>query len=356
MTMLFMDSFQWVDSAEVGTTLENLMKERYLDANLDAGDDADFQTPPGGSPRVALTYKDSVSNYLRYVIPASNEVYISFRSKFVNDSSSASSDIIRFVDTNGSTQHAALTMDDNHTFQIRVRGSTLVDEVIPRDWYFNEWNHLEYYLKVDNSTGAYDFRVNGNSVSSDSGIDTRSGASSDIVQLYMVNPTSSSGDGHAFTDLIVVNGSGSVNNSFTGQSKFVYMLKPNGDTADEDWTLSTGADSYALIDEVSRNTTDYIESSTAAEKTLCDYEATGGETGIMAVSLSANAALDTGTTTETLKQIIKENVTEGDGATQSVTASASQEVFDDIFETNPDTGSAWTASELDAVQAGVEYI
>jgi len=353
-----MDSFQWVDSGETSTTLESLIAERYVSANLDAGaTKGSIQTPVGGSPRQALTFGSSTSDNLTLDIPASNEVYVSFRSKFVNDASSSSADIIRFVDTNLSTQHAAWTMDDFGTFRMLLRGSSELGRFHPVDWHYGEWNHIEFYLKVDNTTGAYDFRVNGTSVDSDSGIDTQAaGGGADIGRIVLVNPTSASGNGHSITDLIVVNGSGSRNNTFTGENKFVYQLLPTGDTADEDWTQSTGVDSYALIDEISRVTTDYVESSTAAEKTLCSYGSTGSEAGIMAVTLIANAALDTGATTENFKQVVKEGATEGDGATQDVTASATQEGFSDIFETNPDTTAAWTSAELDGVSAGVEYV
>ena len=35
-------------------------------------------------------------------------------------------------------------------------------------------------------------------------------------------------------------------------------VRPDGDTTPEDWTRSTGADSYALVDEAAIDTTDYI--------------------------------------------------------------------------------------------------
>jgi len=261
----------------------------------------------------------------------------------------ANATFLRIIGPSG--VHFVLTARGNFSWEIELAGID-TDYISPADFYSNEWNHVEVYLKTDNTLGEYEVRINGVNVSSGSNMDTQNGTAG-VDDIRITNGTG--GPAWEIRDFVVKDGTGSANNTWTGIGKHVYSMFPNADTATEDWTQSTGTDSYALIDDVNPDSSTYIESSTVNDTTLLDLTASGGESDIDAVGVSSTAFLDTGSTTENYRNIIRSGSTTANGATQDIDSTTVLQ-FHDFFDTDPDTGVAWTSGGLDSLQSGVEYI
>jgi hypothetical protein len=144
--------------------------------------------------------------------------------------------------------------------------------------------------------------------------------------------------------------------TYLGDSRII-TLKPNADTADEDWTLSTGTDSYALLnDAFGEDDTTYIDSPTATDKTVCGYtDLPAGEVGtIHGVTVTTRAKKDD-VNARTMRSIVISNAVQSNGVTFSTT----QDTYEhrhDAFPLNPDGSVAWTPTTVNAITAGVEVI
>jgi len=354
MALIWLDGFEAYGTGETSTTLENLLKERYTNANMDAGSQKGI-IEAGTGPGKTLSFGDgSINDFLTaglFPVP-DDEIYVSFKF-FFNIPVGSSSGFLRFFNP-AALEILELGIDDTKTFFVHSKGSTDQDKFYPMDWYENEWNLIEMYAKTASApNGAYEVRINGVTVSSGTGLNTNQTGGTTIDRVVFQNQGSGSGRKFKIKDIVINDGTGTVNNTWIGD-KHVFTLFPNGDTADEDWALSAGTDSFALVNEASNDGgTSYIESSTATEKTILDYGATGSEANIIGVSIHTVAALDAAGS-ETFDDIVAEGATETDSAAHTV-ASTSYAMFDTVYETNPDTGVAWTAAELDAIQGGVKF-
>lgn len=132
------------------------------------------------------------------------------------------------------------------------------------------------------------------------------------------------------------------------------ILMPDADTADEDWTPSTGADSYALVDEKPASDTDYLSSYASADRTILGL-ANGSWSGktIQALITGARVWKEAGTAQQA-KLIVKSGVTTSVGSAQNLPVTAGY--IYRIDEVDPNTSSAWTSTNVDAAQIGFESV
>jgi len=127
------------------------------------------------------------------------------------------------------------------------------------------WNHVETKAVIHNATGAIEVRVNEVTVLNLTGIDTVSTANVETSQFSMgaLEGTTVSTDWWAddmFVWDVVTVGDNDVND-FVGDKK-VFTTFPDADTAEADWTKSSGAAGYSLIDEATPDDADYITTAT----------------------------------------------------------------------------------------------
>lgn len=115
-------------------------------------------------------------------------------------------------------------------------------------------------------------------------------------------------------------------------------------------TMASGT--YADIDEVNADTTDYVESDTDDQKILCAAgDLPDAALAVVGVELGALASSTSGPTHALLG--IKSGGTE-DWADTAHALGAGWSNIQRLMTTNPVTGNAWTVSEVNAMQYGVK--
>lgn len=190
--------------------------------------------------------------------------------------------LVNFADVANSNHcRACLGTDGSIYF---VRADTLVgrsDPCVAPGGY----HHIETKCKIDNATGYAEVRVNEVTVLNLTGIDTQSTANASTAQFILGEFGDVTDPGAQFSfcdfdDFFAWDDDASdVENTvvdFVGD-KGCYYLKPNGDTAEADWTKSTGVLSYAVIDEVGPSGgTDYLSDATGSARTIVQVEALPG--------------------------------------------------------------------------------
>lgn len=116
-------------------------------------------------------------------------------------------------------------------------------------------------------------------------------------------------------------------------------------------TMASGT--YADIDEVNADTTDYVESDTADQKILCTAtNLPSSVSAVIAVKVSALASAGSSGPTDALLGIKSGGTENWDDTTHAL--GAGWEYIHRLMQTNPVTTNPWTVSEVNAIQYGVK--
>jgi len=253
-----------------------------------------------------------------------------------------------------------LALYDSTTIQVKValdasghlvfyRGSTVLatsTEMVSTA----AWNYIELKTTINNTTDAYDLRLNGTSVLSATSLDTQVSANTYWDRLYL-----SAGGGWDYIyadDLYVTDSTGTDNTGFLG-TIHIETLFPNADVT-TDWTTSTGTDHYALVDEnPADDDTTYVEDNVSTDRELFDFPAlTAASDTIFGVTSIVDARVTDASSVD-MKFVNKSSTTVTTGSAQTV-SSTSQARFEEITEQDPNTSSAWTKTTFEAAQFGFE--
>lgn len=211
------------------------------------------------------------------------------------------------------------------------------------------YHHFEAKVKIDNSVGYIEVRINEVTVLNLTGIDTQSTANASAAQVAVgMHGTVSTGSGGFgicdFDDFLAWDDDASdLDNTVVDWigDKGCYFLRPNADTAESDWTLSTGATAYSLLDEVPPSGTDYISDTTGAARTIVQVEALPGNVSeVIAMMPVIYARKEESGTVNVRGGVVV-------GASESYTPTNSPSTAYAYMEPgpktiDPDTGVAWT--------------
>lgn len=208
--------------------------------------------------------------------------------------------------------------------------------------------HIEIKVVQHGSTGSIEVRLNGATAILASDLNT----AVTIGQLLFIYEISSqNGNAYYIDNLYVWDNTGAVNNDWLGE-RLVYTLMPDGDGPTQDWTLSTGSDTYALLDNIpSDPDTEYIESSAAddiAQVTLSELPSID----ILPIAVKTHfRGMKTGTST------IEVGVAPAGETPVAHPMTQDQSLyFGTIYELNPDTGQEWTPGEINSLTLDIKRV
>jgi hypothetical protein len=159
-------------------------------------------------------------------------------------------------------------------------------------------------------------------------------------------------------DIYICDDQGTTNNDFLGDSVIVALLS-QAEGNQNDFTPSSGIDNEALIDDPSNapSSSDYVSSDTNTHQDFYTYDnmpATGIGT-IFGIRVVTDAAMQAVGSRVLKPKFRAASTSEGDGAdfTVSGTTLLSYPV---IMEQDPVAASAWTKTEIDGGEFGVEVV
>lgn len=219
-----------------------------------------------------------------------------------------------------------------------ILGTSVAGLISPDTWY-----HLGVELTRSTTTGTLNVYVDGVQVLALTGLNTYA------TPVAIVNICKAFLTGTKYYDDFYMCDAA----SWLGECRSTPLVL-TGDTAQKDFTPSTGADNYACVDELPPNKTDYVSSATAGAKdryTVTDMSYT--PTAILGLKVSSVVMKDD-ITTRTVRNTLKSGATNANGATKPL--SSSYRFIEDIFAADPNTSAAWTKSGVDAVEVGIEVV
>lgn len=215
------------------------------------------------------------------------------------------------------------------------------------------FNFIELKVVLHDSTGAVTLKVNGITVLSLTGQDTRYSAGTGGWTQFVVGRSSGSHN-IDIDDLYVCDGSGAVNNDFLGDVR-VDAHFPNAAGTNNASTPSTGGDRSATVDETAPNgDTDYNTLTAAGDKdtyNLEAFKATGSAILGMQV-LTSIKKTDAGVGSSTT--VVRHSGTDYDGTTQGLTLGYTY--VRDVYNVNPGTNAQMLEADFNALEVGPKRV
>jgi hypothetical protein len=202
------------------------------------------------------------------------------------------------------------------------------------------WFHIEFKTVINASTGSFEVRVEGTTVITSGATNT---GSTSIAQVWLGISGGGTGAQIAYwKDFVVWNGLGSSNNDFLG-SVLVTTLAPTSD-ASLNWTPSSGATGYDILDNIPPVDASYISAPTPAPSpyvaVLSDLPTT--TTSVKALVTYVRATKSDGGDGSLQVGVISDPLgTPATGLGTDRPITTSQAYWKDVFELDPKTGAAW---------------
>ncbi len=227
------------------------------------------------------------------------------------------------------------------------RGSTLLGTTSGADIHAGNWHYIELKVKCHASAGTYEIKLGGVTIGSGTGLNTKTGTHDyyNRVGFAAISTTNS-----LYDDWYVCDASGTLNNTYLGNIK-VATIRPDSAGDNTDFTPSSGSNYTCVDEQTSNDDTDYVEDGTATHKDLYNYGATPLTT-INGIIVWTDCK-ETDAQNFSLKTVCKSGATESDDTAQLIN-SADYMTKRRVLETDPNTSSAWTQTDLNAAQFGIK--
>jgi hypothetical protein len=209
------------------------------------------------------------------------------------------------------------------------------------------WHHVEARIVIDDTVGEFELYVNGDAVAGMNltGLDTRNGGISTCAQIAILQRATSGGSRQAyhFKDFLVWDTTGSVNNTFIGLCEILY-LPLDGDSS-LNWTPSTGATGYDLLNEAPPDDADYISAASAAVSPA-EFTFQNLPTDVTSVKalLSVGRLQKTDAGAATVQMGLKVSGSTDLGADRNITEAYTY--WFDVSEISPATAIPWNPTEV----------
>ncbi|GAB4565374.1 MAG: hypothetical protein Kow0047_15940 [Anaerolineae bacterium] len=260
---------------------------------------------------------------------------------------------------NGATVVGGVEWDkDTNQLRIYVGGTPVasVDAALAGVAAVDTWFHIGVDVKIDASAGWIYVYKDGVLVLNYDGNTATAGAA--VNAISFPGGANNGWNLYIYVDDVVIDDT-------TGESapakvpdrRFV-LLTPNANGDASGWTGSDGnnVDNYQLVDETPPNgDTDYVYAQAAGLQDLYNLTTyTVPNDMVIAAVISLAVARKAAAEDDVqIKPLIKAGTTVAAGDPQDLPTSYSTPVWS-RWTTNPDTGLAWTQSDIDSLQAGIE--
>ena len=208
----------------------------------------------------------------------------------------------------------------------------------------NVFYHIEVRVNTHSSTGIYTVKINEVQLLNLTSQDTAATANNYSTDFALASAQSSNQASHTYFDDVVVR-----DDAFSGDVQ-VKAFFPTGIGATNSWIPNTGTSATATDESAPNSDTDYIETSTAGNKTLLTYDTIPTTSAIIAV-VPIPFAKKTDAGSATFASSVEISSSSYDGANKAP-SNSSYEYHPDILAVSPATGITWTTTEWNTIEIG----
>jgi hypothetical protein len=338
MALLFLDGFD-----HIGTFGSSLPVAKWASSS---GSNVEPSTTVARTGPCALRIGHGGNTIISRAFPASGGAVVGVALQMSAVASSAG-DLIQIRE--GTTVHVAVGLTTAGLLTVK-RGSTVLATGTTA-LAINSWYYLELKTVIHDTTGTYELRIDGvPELGPTTGVDTNNaGATGQWDRLCLL---SYSGSGYNYyDDVYVCDTSGATQNTFLGVCKIETLLPQTGNGTNVGLTPSTPTDHGALVDENPPNTTDYNSSATVGAKDTYHYPSLALTGSILGIQTNLYVA-KSDAAARTVCAVVRAGGTDYDGA--NVAPLTTFSYVTEVRALNPNTGLAWTAADITALEAGMK--
>jgi len=274
-------------------------------------------------------------------VPASSEYYVAFRFR---STSTLTNVLMAFY--NSSTVIGTLTLGSNlfsarlgsYSGTILATGTTSINT--------DTTYLIEVYLKAADSGGRWVVKVNGVTDIDYTG-DTTPGPTT--IDNICFGTKFSGTCCYAYYDNIVID-----NASFPGQT-CIQGIKPTAAGNSTQWNPSSGSN-WDCVDEIPANDNDYVSTNSNGALDLYIFsDLTGSIEEVKCVQLQARTIKNGAPTPQNLQLAVRSGGTNYFSSSMAVPYVNPKSLFN-IWQLNPNTSAAWTVSEVNAAEFGMNAV
>lgn len=243
------------------------------------------------------------------------------------------------------------------TFQV-YRSDTLpvlLGATVPDVTRVGEWFYVEFRFVLSATVGEVQLHVNGVEVLNLTGQNTIAAVGTQKAGSTPTGVSLATGSNYVWLidDLYILDATGSVNNTFLGDTRVEY-LQPTGNGTHQDWGLVGAASHWQAVDDGDSPDDDatYIDSFTVGEQDTEVYANTGLPSGTIFAVQTNLYARKTDSGFREVQPVIRSAGSDYVGGSHAPSF-ASYVYLSDVFETDPATGVAWTISGVNGAEYGV---
>lgn len=354
MALLYMDGFDVGDSSLRWATSGTIRMNYGMTPRLNGGMALQIDAgPSGGSNNVGGLFR---------AFPSSTQVYCGAALQVVLEAQSPSQLVAFFqlYGDSGTTSHLFLRRLANNTVAlyrgspsgtVSSPGGTLLAQSVAGvlDGY---WHSVEISASISTTTGHVVVNVDGTKVIDFTG-NTRNGgtvAALDTIKFQVASYISSVSS-MVIDDLYICNDTGTTNNTFLGDIRVQTML-PNAAGSSTQLTPTGSTNNWQNAGEVPYNDATYNTSAVVGQRdTYGLSDLVAGTDKVYAVQAVTHAQKsDAGAAN--MKVALKSGAGVYYGPVQPL--GTTDTAYATVFETNPATTAAWTVTDSNGLEAGVE--
>lgn len=253
--------------------------------------------------------------------------------------------IVSFYD--GANLQCEYYVNTSRQFELVRNGTILATSTAT--YALNTWHHVEIHVVIHSSTGVMEIRLDGVSIISVTGANTRGGSSNNYANIVAISPASRIGGALRFDDLIYADGTSS--QTWIGDKR-VSVLAPTGAGNTTQMTPSAGSNWQNVDDQPANDDTDYNSDGTAGHLDTYVYgNLAANIVSVQAVKVVMRARKDDAGP-RSIASVTRPGSTDNVGADKALTTTYLH--HGQILLVNPDTAVAWTPGEVNATEFGVK--
>jgi hypothetical protein len=350
MTRLLTCGYETGDVAEAGSTTTGVSGTLSVVSATPA--------PRAGTYCLKASATQAVTNnaYKTFVLAASKtEVWVRW-AIYINLGTNSANQVLAGMFDSGGAAQTCISWDASSSVLTARQGVGLPGTSIGSGGTLSPsaWHVLEWRIQITStSAGTTEVWLDGTRVINVSGDNTAT-ATANVQQIALgsIAVANTSNFYTAIDDIAINDTAGTTNNGRPGDGRVV-LLVPNGAGSNTALTRG-GTDSganWSQVEELPPSMTDYVYSATAATRdtyALTDLVVTPSAiNAVEVIALAQNSDAGAGS----LGLTVKSGATTNEGSAQSLGTAAAY--IRQLYETDPATSTAWTASGVNALEAGV---
>jgi hypothetical protein len=219
-------------------------------------------------------------------------------------------------------------------------GSTAAGVIVVNTWHFIEWEYV-----VSDTVGRVTLKVDGVQVINLINQDTNNAVTT--VNVFEVFASNNTGR----IDTFDIDDWHEYDAASTPGERKLTAHRPTADTAQKDFTASSGSDNFAMVDDTTANgDTDFVQATTVGNQDLYPIDALSTTPAAIDGVTVVIFAEKTDANTRTLAASVDSAGTGSDGTAFALAASYGK--FERLMTTDPNGGGAWTASRVNGLKIG----